>query len=313
MAIKEKDQKLLWGRAAARCAIEECRNELTSAAPSTPAGHVVLGEMAHIVAESEDGPRGISVLTGEQRNSYANLILLCAHHHTEIDKNPADFPLELLHQLKAEHEQWVIDCLGAVEDPADRVYAQVIEDITTGLDLNNWAHWTNLAVREMLPMRLADGCPVVETRRRLTLWPHKHEAIDVAAEALMASFVEFVHHFESFCEPRGSKFLAQDNSLKRLGDVVQQVEFAARAEIWRGLNYFRLCDVSLRTDDFAVAVRACFNPSFFATWGRFLVHDSMEEHHRGPAFSLARAEVDQGIALWTQRFADHQKKYPHGA
>ncbi len=70
-----------------------------------------LGEQAHIVAESESGPRGKSLLLADERNSYHNLILLCPTHHTEIDKNEADYPVEKLHILKSRHELWVRDSL----------------------------------------------------------------------------------------------------------------------------------------------------------------------------------------------------------
>ncbi len=46
------------------------------------------GEQAHIVAEEEEGPRGKSVLSKEERNSYHNHILLCPNCHTKIDKAP---------------------------------------------------------------------------------------------------------------------------------------------------------------------------------------------------------------------------------
>jgi hypothetical protein len=49
--MKTTDIKLLWGKAGFRCSI--CKREL-SASPTTTA---FIGEMAHIVAESDGGPR----------------------------------------------------------------------------------------------------------------------------------------------------------------------------------------------------------------------------------------------------------------
>ncbi|WP_063002578.1 hypothetical protein [Nocardia mikamii] len=42
---------------------------------------MALGEIAHIVADSPNGPRGDSPLTAAARNDYQNLILLCNQHH----------------------------------------------------------------------------------------------------------------------------------------------------------------------------------------------------------------------------------------
>lgn len=82
MPITLKTHKMLWGRAANRCAI--CRMELVMDASETD-DEAVVGEACHIVAQKEDGPRGQSPLTQEQRDKYANLILLCNVHHKQVD------------------------------------------------------------------------------------------------------------------------------------------------------------------------------------------------------------------------------------
>jgi len=103
--MQEKEIKLLWGRSGNRCAI--CKLELT------PDGdRETLGEMAHILARSTDGPRGDSTLTSDERNKYKNLILLCPTHHTEIDKNFKDWPAEKLRIIKEKHEAWVSEQLN---------------------------------------------------------------------------------------------------------------------------------------------------------------------------------------------------------
>jgi hypothetical protein len=106
MTISSKDVALLWGRAAGRCSHpgcnEECIRFLAQAATS-------IGEMAHIIARSPKGRRGIKDGGG---NVYGNLILLCPTHHTLIDKAPeGTFPVELLREWKALHEQKVDDSL----------------------------------------------------------------------------------------------------------------------------------------------------------------------------------------------------------
>lgn len=110
MASLSKDLKLLWGRSGNRCAI--CRTELSFDGKQTSSSFP-LGEQAHIVAEQTYGPRGSSDLTQDQRNRYDNLILLCPNHHTEIDKNIADWPVERLQKIKSIHESWVREKLSA--------------------------------------------------------------------------------------------------------------------------------------------------------------------------------------------------------
>lgn len=101
----EKEIKILWGRSGNRCAI--CKLELT------PDGEKqTLGEMAHIIARSEDGPRGCSSLPSNERDKYSNLILLCPTHHAEIDKNFSDWPVTKMLEIKAKHEGWVSEQLN---------------------------------------------------------------------------------------------------------------------------------------------------------------------------------------------------------
>jgi len=98
--MRELDIKLLWGRSGNRCAI--CKMELS------PTGDkYTLGEMAHIVARSADGPRGKEDLFLDERDNYPNLILLCPTHHCEIDKDPDTWSRSKLLVQKSEHEQWV--------------------------------------------------------------------------------------------------------------------------------------------------------------------------------------------------------------
>lgn len=70
-----------------------------------------VGEIAHIVARSPAGPRGNNPLPIAERDEYSNLILLCPTHHKIVDENEADWPIEVLQQLKEDHEKWVANQL----------------------------------------------------------------------------------------------------------------------------------------------------------------------------------------------------------
>lgn len=100
MAISEADGKLLWGRAAGICSNPTCRADLTTILQGAKSYNV--GEMAHIIARSEDGPRGES---GGGSDQYENLVLLCPTCHRHIDKSPdGTYTTEQLHLWKREHE-----------------------------------------------------------------------------------------------------------------------------------------------------------------------------------------------------------------
>jgi hypothetical protein len=111
-SYKDRDLKLLWGLAAARCAHPECRRPLIKEVTGKDP-HAVLGEIAHLndVSPSPDSPRSDPSLSAGELNSYDNLVLLCGHHHNEVDKQTHTFPREILLKWKHDHEVWVFSRL----------------------------------------------------------------------------------------------------------------------------------------------------------------------------------------------------------
>lgn len=90
----------LWVKSAGRCEFSGCnkpvwRNDLTL-------NNGNFGEVAHIVAASEDGPRG-SQESASLQIEYSNLMLLCQQCHKEID-NQEKYPATLLRKWKQQHE-----------------------------------------------------------------------------------------------------------------------------------------------------------------------------------------------------------------
>lgn len=104
MAISQKDLKILLQRSGNRCAFPSCGKILVHDETDVD-NPVLLSEIAHIVAQKTDGPRGQHALPLEKRDNYGNLILLCEEHHHIIDSQPQTFTVERLRQMKADHEQ----------------------------------------------------------------------------------------------------------------------------------------------------------------------------------------------------------------
>jgi len=73
VAIPQREQRILQQRSGNMCAFPDCRRLLTVQHGSD--GEVaLLGEMAHIVGESADGPRGSYPLPLDERNVASNLV-----------------------------------------------------------------------------------------------------------------------------------------------------------------------------------------------------------------------------------------------
>jgi hypothetical protein len=108
VAVSPAVRRSVWIRDAGCCAI--CRERVyLDASEETPAQ--LRGEVAHIVAEQLDGPRGSSPLTTEERNQESNLLLLCFDHHSEIDTNVPQYPVDRLQSIRADHSAWLADRL----------------------------------------------------------------------------------------------------------------------------------------------------------------------------------------------------------
>lgn len=94
---------LLAFRSGGRCAFPDCQTDLTVDA-SSGGNSIVIGEAAHIAGENPTAARYNSTMSDTARNHYDNLIYLCANHHTQIDKQEANFTVDMLLQIKANHE-----------------------------------------------------------------------------------------------------------------------------------------------------------------------------------------------------------------
>src|SRR4051812_31552175 len=97
MGISAKDLRILYQRSGNRCAFPSCAKTLIQ--PESPADKPVpSSEVAHIVGTN--GPRSSYPLPEDERDRYANLILLCEEHHHLIDALENDYSVEKLHQIK---------------------------------------------------------------------------------------------------------------------------------------------------------------------------------------------------------------------
>ncbi len=106
--IPLKDQKILCTKSGNRCAIPKCRKELVIDRTEDDCESII-GEMAHIKGEKPTAPRYNSDMTDNERNSYENLIFVCGNCHKIIDDQRNTYTSEKLHEVKKQHEEWVLE------------------------------------------------------------------------------------------------------------------------------------------------------------------------------------------------------------
>src|SRR5687767_3548301 len=100
--ISEKQRLFLWARSAGRCQI--CNKSVYE--DFLTFEEVNVGDLAHIIGSSPDGPRGDKTLSAQLDIDVSNLMLLCKEHHKKIDTKEwiQDYPPERLRELKRRHE-----------------------------------------------------------------------------------------------------------------------------------------------------------------------------------------------------------------
>ena len=98
-----KTIKLLFGSCGNQCAEPSCTNEIIVVG-TAHSDAAVIGQICHIYAAADNGPRGKRGMTEKERNAPSNLILLCGHHHPIVDKQWETYPAEMLVAWKKAHE-----------------------------------------------------------------------------------------------------------------------------------------------------------------------------------------------------------------
>jgi hypothetical protein len=100
--IPEKVKFQLWVASGGRCEFNCCNKKLDQNVITKQ--KIFLGQHAHIIGDSPNGPRGDVESSKKLAHDPANLMLLCHGCHKTIDDLADDYDAELLRQMKKRHE-----------------------------------------------------------------------------------------------------------------------------------------------------------------------------------------------------------------
>ena len=103
MSLTVRNRKILWSRAGNQCAFPGCKQQLVELDEDV-GSDVVVGEEAHIVPRSPNGPRSCDWNREEELDSYRNRILLCPKHHKFVDCAPEIYTKQCMIEMKNVHE-----------------------------------------------------------------------------------------------------------------------------------------------------------------------------------------------------------------
>lgn len=130
--IPESVKLRLWGKAAGRCEYEGCNQPLWL--DSLTKCEFNTAYIAHIIADSPDGPRGHPTLSKQLAADISNLMLLCDEHHRLIDKvDLPGHPVERLRKMKEAHERRIEIAAGITTDKSSHIllYGANVGELTS--------------------------------------------------------------------------------------------------------------------------------------------------------------------------------------
>ncbi|KTB48080.1 HNH endonuclease [Dehalogenimonas alkenigignens] len=280
MTISTQDIKLLWGRAAQRCAFPDCQRVLSENKKTAHEGFP-LGEMAHIVGESENAPRGDSNLSLVDRDSYFNLILLCPTHHTLIDKNVNDYTIEKLHLLKDQHEYWVERSLVGKKDTLETaqavIYGNLIDSVVEACQLDTWDTWASRAAALTIRWDKDAHDRLFRFKNKIigAIWPKTLPELECTIKMVTYELYEAVQTFALHCKPSTTKieYMVEDVFYKTQGWLPQKEydELFEEYKCWHTKCENHIIEATKAINWLADVVRRDINPLFYATKGKFFL------------------------------------------
>ena len=210
MGIGLRAQKTLWGRAAGRCSIPDCRMHLFEDEESA-GDPTLVGENCHIVADSDEGPRANKDMPQAERDAYPNLILCCRNHHKVIDSQTQKYTVEVLKEIKRDHEAWVIENLSVdkAKLQAEERFASYVDVWEDLAHIGEWTAWTSWLLGNGQPSISKNvDSDLWELRKWLIgrVWP-KHYA------NLKQSFVNFHRVLNDLQETYRSRMISRSDQL----------------------------------------------------------------------------------------------------
>lgn len=284
---------MLWGRAAARCSMANCRIELVMDETETDDA-ALIGEECHIVGSSLDGARGRHKLPQERRHLYGNLILLCRNDHKMIDDNPRAYTVARLHKIKRDHESWVKKNVAYDErrQEDDEYYAGVVERWERACQVDNWEAWSSWVLGGGPPeLRIALDKSLGEFRRWLftRIWPGRYRSLERSLQNFRIVLQDFQETFREDVNKRGETLVIRQFYKIDQWDPELYGKLLKKYECHVDLVQDLMLELSRAANWVCDEVRRHLTPSYRLEHGRLAVEygptTDLKMHRRIPQYS----------------------------
>lgn len=217
MAVSQTTARLLGLKSGNVCAKTGCNQQLTEPATALDP-EVIIGQIAHIVSQSDDGPRADPTMPQDERDAPENLVLLCREHHVVADRQENTYTIEEMRRWKREHEAAVARQMETLAGRMTFAELEIVADAVATTAQTSSSGFSLTAVRTKM------------TKNQLT----DRVATDMSVGMLRADLVK--------------EYVAERASL--------QPHFPERLKAGFVAEYERLYGLGHRGDDLFVALRA---------------------------------------------------------
>ena len=200
----KKTIKKLFALSGNICAFPGCSSPIIESAGT------VIGEICHIQAKNNGGPRYNASLSTKECNAFEKLILLCRNHHKIIDAQPEMYNTNTLIELKSTHESAV----GRPEEKEDSFFSQILLNGYNHIEVTN--NSGNIAINS--PHSIQGGKITVKTvKKNVKINPPKGSlGADPILSKYIAHLISRYNEFASKEPNRRTKFSygALSNNIK---------------------------------------------------------------------------------------------------
>ncbi len=201
--VKDSDIKLLYSLSAGRCNI--CYTAIFYP-KLDETGHVNIGEMAHIVAYSNNlsAPRAIDSSIPD--NSYSNLILLCANHHKEIDQDLRKYTSRGLLEIKRNFESSINKRINYNPSTNDVTVIELIKELCN----LQYIHSQLLDSFSIFPIDISNIGDVesILEKIRPSMYPFQDEKLNAYIMSILAHYNNLRGYMTYYYYPINESMLA---------------------------------------------------------------------------------------------------------
>lgn len=245
--IPAKISNLLWAQSGGRCQYEGCNKVLYEDILTKYAYNKAY--IAHIVADSEDGPRGDKDLSAKLSTDINNLMLLCDEHHRLIDKVDIEgHSVEILKNMKKKHEER-IELVTSIDTNKQTNIITYTAKVGKKNTLINFARATEAIIPEWYP---ADKCEIDLSLNNSSFEDNDKFYWELESKNLESLFSEKVkHRFNSNNQHYSIFAIAPQPLLIKLGTLISDIYNAEVYQLHREPSTWKW---QKSDDDFAYKV-----------------------------------------------------------